>query len=185
MIRLRQALQILPIVILLTGCSTVPTLSTLPENQPSPCPPSEVVVSGQMDDMMQYYDSLRKQSSPELIKVYDRVKQNFGQNKSDANRIRLVLLLILPNTSFRDVPSALHLLNEWPRDPKPANNNHNNNLQSFRNLLAALLAEQQRLSNSMDESSHKLKEEQKRADTLQHQIDAIKSMEKNLILIEP
>jgi len=31
----------------------------------------------------------------------------------------------------------------------------------------------------------KLKEEQKRADTLQHQIDAIKSMEKNLILIEP
>ena len=115
---------------------------------------------------------------PELAKIYDRVKQNFAQNKSDANRIRLVLLLTLPNTSFRDVPSALHLLNEWPRDSK-----HVNNLQSFRNLLAALLAEQQRLSNNLEEASQKLKEEQKRADTLQNQIDAIKSMEKNLILI--
>jgi cell division septum initiation protein DivIVA len=60
-----------------------------------------------------------------------------------------------------------------------------NNLQSFRNLLAALLTEQQRLSNHLEETSQKLKEEQKRADTLQHQIDAIKNMEKNLILIQP
>jgi hypothetical protein len=172
-----HALRIFSVAILalLVGCVAVP------ENQPAPCPPpSEVVVTGQMDDMMQYYDSLRKQSSSELAKIYDRVKQNFGQNKSDANRIRLALLLTLPNTSFRDVSAALHLLNDWPRDSK-----HVNNLQSFRNLLAALLAEQQRLSNNLEEASQKLKEEQKRADTLQHQIDAIKSMEKNLILIEP
>jgi len=172
-----HALRIFPVAILalLGGCVAVP------ENQPAPCPPpSEVVVTGQMDDMMQYYDSLRKQSPPELAKIYDRVKQNFGQNKSDANRIRLALLLTLPNTSFRDASAALHLLNEWPRDSK-----HVNNLQSFRNLLAALLAEQQRLSSNLEEASQKLKEEQKRADTLQHQIDAIKSMEKNLILIEP
>jgi hypothetical protein len=171
------ALRVLPLAILafLAGCAAIP------ENQPAPCPPpSEVVVTGQMDDMMQYYDSLRKQSSSELAKIYDRVKQNFGQNKSDANRIRLALLLTLPNTSSRDVSAALHLLNEWPRDSK-----HGNNLQSFRNLLAALLTEQQRLSNNLEEASQKLKEEQKRADTLQHQIDAIKSMEKNLILIEP
>lgn len=172
-----RGLRIFSMAILafLSGCVAVP------ENQPTPCPPpSEVVVSGQMDDMMQYYDSLKKQSPSELARVYDRVKQNFGQNKSDANRIRLVLLLTLPSTSFRDIPAALHLLNEWPRDSK-----HANNLQSFRNLLAALLTEQQRLSNNLDEASQKLKEEQKRADTLQHQIEAIKSMEKNLILIEP
>jgi len=171
-----RGLRIFAIAILafLAGCVTAP------DNQPSPCPPSEVVVSGQMDDMMQYYDSLKKQSPSELARVYDRVKQNFGQNKSDANRIRLALLLTLPNASFRDIPAALHLLNEWPRDSK-----HANNLQSFRNLLAALLADQQRLSSNLEEASQKLKEEQKRADTLQHQIDAIKSMEKNLILIEP
>ncbi len=175
-----QALQILPVitVVLLIGCSTIP--GNQPAPSPPSAPPSELIVTGQMDDMMQYYDSLRKQSPAELAKIHDRVKQNFAQNKSDANRIRLVLLLILPNTSFRDIHSALHLLNEGPREPKPANN-----LQSFRNLLAALLTEQQRLGNSLDESSQKLKEEQKRVDTLQHQIDAIKSLEKNLILIEP
>jgi cell division septum initiation protein DivIVA len=70
----------------------------------------------------------------------------------------------------------MHLLNEWPKDSKSASN-----LQSFRNLLAGLLAEQQRLSHSIEELSQKLKDEQKRAETLQSQIDAIKSMEKNLL----
>jgi hypothetical protein len=37
----------------------------------------------------------------------------------------------------------------------------------------------------MEELSQKLKDEQKRVETLQSQIEAIKSMEKNLILREP
>ncbi len=139
-------------------------------------PPTELVVTGQMDDMMEFYDPIRKQSRAELSGVYDKANLSFMRNKSDANRARLILLLILPNTSFRDVISAMHLLNEWPKDSKSANN-----LQSFRNLLASLLAEQQRLSHSIEELSQKLKDEQRRAETLQSQIDAIKSMEKNLL----
>ena len=149
----------------------------LPEDQPY-VTPADPVVTGQMDDMMEFYESVRKQPSAELARVYDKVKQNFVQNKSDSNRARLVLLLILPNTSFRDITSAVYLLNEWPRDSHPTN------LQSFRNLLASLLAEQQRLTHSVEELSQKLKDEQKRVETLQNQIDAIKSMEKNLILRE-
>lgn len=161
-------------VVSLIGCSTIP------EQQPCECPPPpDTVVTGQMDDMMQYYESLRKLAPSDLAKLHERVKQNFVQNKSDANRLRLVLLLTLPQTSFRDIPQAVTLLNEWPRDARPSN------LQSFRNLLAAFLADQQRLGNNLEEASHKLKDEQKRADMLQHQIDALKSMEKNLILIQP
>lgn len=163
---------------LLTACSTIPEIRSPVAPSPSVLP-ADLILTGQMEDIMQYYDALRKQPAAELVRVYDKVKQNFVQNKSDANRARLVLLLILPNTSFRDVTSALYLLNEWPRDAKPATG-----LQSFRNLLAALLAEQQRLSQSTDELSQKLKEEQKRVETLQNQIEAIKSMEKNLILRE-
>ena len=172
----RRKFWILPVVILalLAACSTVP------ENQQPAGPlPFDLIVTGQMEDLMQYYDALRKQPPAELARVYDKVKQNFVQNKSDANRARLILLLILPNTPFRDTTSALYLLNEWPRDAKPVTG-----LQSFRNLLAALLTEQQRLSNSVDELSLKLKEVQKRTETLQNQIEAIKSMEKNLILRE-
>lgn len=131
---------------------------------------------GQMDDVMEFYDYVRKQPPSELGRIYDKAKHSFTQNKSDENRARLVLLLILPNTSFRDAPSALHLLNEWPRDAKPGNN-----LQSFKTLLVSLLAEQQRLHHSVEELSQKLKDEQKRVETLQSQIDAIKSMEKNLL----
>jgi hypothetical protein len=173
----RRKFWILPvaILVLLAACSTVP------ENQPPVGPlPFDLIETGQMEDLMQYYDALRKQPPAELARVYDKVKQNFVQNKSDANRARLILLLILPNTPFRDTTSALYLLNEWPRDAKPTTG-----LQSFRSLLATLLTEQQRLGNSVDELSLKLKEEQKRTETLQNQIEAIKSMEKNLILREP
>lgn len=172
----RRKLRFLPALAL----ALVAACSTVVENQKPVGPlPSDLILTGQMEDMMQYYDSLRKQPPAELARVYDKVKQNFVQNKSDANRARLVLLLILPNTSFRDITSALYLLNEWPRDAKPITG-----LQSFRNLLMALLAEQQRLNHNMDELSLKLKEEQKRGEILQKQIEAIKSMEKNLILRE-
>lgn len=188
---LRQ-LRVLAVVTLtlLTACSTVPSTApeatqaaitaTVPAYQPpAALLPSDLIVIGQMEDLMQYYDSLRKLPATELGRVYDKVKQNFVQNKSDANRARLILLLILPNTSFRDINSALYLLNEWPRDAKPITG-----LQSFRNLLTVLLTEQQRLNQSVDELSQKLKDEQKRVETLQNQIEAIKRMEKNLILRE-
>jgi hypothetical protein len=173
---IRRKLRFLPAValVLVAACSTV-----VENHKPVAPLPSDLIVTGQMDDMMMYYDSLRKQPQPELARVYDKVKQNFVQNKSDANRTRLILLLILPNTSFRDITSAFYLLNEWPRDAKPITG-----LQSFRNLLTVLLAEQQRLNHNVDELSQKLKEEQKRVETLQKQIEAIKSMEKNLILRE-
>jgi hypothetical protein len=163
------------IVLTLGGCAILPhTRSMAPSQQ-------EVVLTGQMDDMMEFYESLRKLSAPELSRVYDKVKQNFVQNKSDANRIRLVLLLIMPQTSFRDVNSALYLLNEWPRGETKTFNY----LLSFRNLLAAQLLEQQRLSNSTEELGQKLRDEQKRVETMQNQIDAIKSMEKNLLREQP
>ncbi|MEO6825526.1 MAG: dihydrolipoamide acyltransferase [Nitrosospira sp.] len=160
----------------------VAACSTITENQQPAAGPasSDVMVTGQMEDMMMYYDSLRRQPPAELTRVYDKVKQNFVQNKSDANRARLVLILILPNTSFRDTGSALYLLNDWPREGRPTTG-----LQSFRSLLTVLLAEQQRVTHSADELSQKLKEEQKRVEMLQNQIEAIKSMEKNLILRGP
>jgi hypothetical protein len=173
---------------LLTACSTIRQGSVKPENSltselpatAATVPAVDVPVACQMDDMMQYYESLRKQPAADLGRVYDKVKQNFAQNKSDENRARLVLFLILPNSSVRDLNSAVNLLNEWPRDTKSPTS-----LQSFRNLLASLLVEQQRLNHGMEELSQKLKDEQKRVETLQSQIEAIKSMEKNLILREP
>jgi len=180
---LRILVAVTLILILLTACSTVPEnqvfMAPLPSDLPVVPLPSDLIVTGQIEDMMQYYDSLRKQPAAELARIYDKVKQNFVQNKSDANRARLVLLLILPNTPFRDINSALYLLNEWPRDGRSITG-----LQGFRNLLAPLLSEQQRLNQGVEELSQKLKDEQKRVETMQNQIEAIKSIEKNLIRSE-
>src|SRR5687768_14193885 len=164
-LRLRKWLFLAAISIL-TSC----TVSSPQRSAIEPLFCEEKSASGEMDEMMAFYESARKQPAADLARTYDRAKQSFAQNKSDTNRARLILLLIMPNTQFRDLPAALHLLNEWPRDTKSAS------LQSFRHLLAGMLAEQQRINHSVEELSQKLKDEQKRVETLQSQIDAIKNM---------
>ena len=168
--QLRKWLFLVAISIL-AGC----TVSSPPRSVIEPLFCEEKPAMDEMDEMLAFYESARKQSPADLGRTYDKAKQGFAQSKSDANRARLALLLILPNTQFRDLSAALHLLSEWPRDTKPAS------LQSFRHLLAGMLTEQQRLSHSVEELSQKLKDEQNRVEMLQSQIDAIKNMEKDLL----
>jgi hypothetical protein len=169
--RQRSLILAAMLLIFIGACSSI--YHQDPREQPSFSEPVAAPTS-EMDDTMEFYDSVRKQPAADLGRVYDKTKQKFSQNKNNANRARLILLLTLPNTAFRDVPSALHLLNEWPR-PDSAS------VQGFKALVTSLLAEQQRLHHNVEELSQKLKDEQKRVETLQSQIDAIKSMEKNLL----
>lgn len=179
------------IVVALAACSITPKVSKTPQPvsavpldaAPDPAAdplPLDLIVAGQLEDLMQYYDAVRRLPPGELARVHEKVRQNFTLNRSDMNRARLIVLLILPNTASRDPVAALQLLNDWQRGNGPVTG-----LQSFRNLLLALLAEQQKLGGSVEELSLKLKEEQKRAEILQKQIEAIKSMERNLILRAP
>src|SRR5688500_19387528 len=104
MIDTGRILRVLPAVMLalLAACSIIPENPPVAESSSS-----DLVVTGQMDDMMEFYDTARKQSPAELGQVYEKVKQNCVHNKSDENRTRLVLLLILHNTSITDVSSAI------------------------------------------------------------------------------
>lgn len=170
----RNRLPLAAIAVWLAGCSAIsPTSSHQSSIEPSFC--EERIDPCEIGEIMDFYETARKLPAGELGRAHERAKQNFAKNRNDMNRARLILLLILPNSQPRDLPAALHLLNEWPRDNKPAS------LQGFRNLLAGLLAEQQRLNHSVEELAQKLKEEQKRGETLQSQIEAIKNMEKNLL----
>ena len=166
------------ILVTLNACSTIPA------NQPPPIapivilPPQPLAITpSQLEVLMQYYEYIRKMPATELVKEHDKAKQNLILAKSDTTRAELALLLILPNTSFRDTGAALNLLNEFPKDAKLPTS-----MRSFKHLLSALLAEQQRINGSVNELSQKLKEEQKHSEVLKNQIDDIKSMERNLIL---
>lgn len=167
---------VLPIMILFT----LNACSTMPASQPPivMLPPQPLaIVPSQLEVLMQYYEYIRKMPATELVKEHEKAKQNLILAKSDTTRAELALLLILPNTSFRDTGAALNLLNEFPKDAKLSTG-----MRSFKHLLSALLAEQQRINGSVNELSQKLKEEQKHSEVLKNQIDDIKSMEKNLIL---
>ena len=162
------------ILVTLNACSTIPA------NQPPivilPTQPL-AITPGQLEVLMQYYEYIRKMPVTELVKEHEKAKQNLILARSDTARAELALLLILPNTSFRDTGAALNLLNEFPKDAKLPTS-----MRSFKHLLSALLAEQQRINGSVNELLQKLKEEQKHSEVLKNQIDDIKSMERNLIL---
>jgi len=162
-------LWLLPVLLLamLTACSSM--LSRL-------SPPQPIAVS-ELEGLLQYYDSLREKPIKELSGEYDRARQSFSQDGSNANRARLILLLALPNTPFHSTTNAFNLLNEWPKNVEQAPSP-----DSLKTLLTLLLTEQQRANRRAGELSKKLKGEQNRAEILRNKVNDIKSMEKNLIL---
>lgn len=169
-----------PWVLLTIILATLNACSAIPTNPPPivMLPPQPLVITpSQLEVLMQYYESIRKMSAPELVKEHDKAKQNLILTRSDTARAELALLLILPNTSFRDTGAALNLLNEWSKEAKLSAS-----MRSLKHLLSTLLTEQQRINSNVNELSQKLKEEQKHSEILKNQIDDIKNMEKNLIL---
>ena len=152
-------------------CPTQPVLATLPSPLPTPLGADPLAA------ILQDYNTLRQLPAAQLSQEYQKTAQEFTQIGSDSNRIRLVILLTLPDTSFHDNTAALNLLTNWPKTQQatdPA-------LAGFAHILSALLQQQQRATSTISELTQKLKEQQNHADQLQSKIDAIKSMEKNLI----
>lgn len=171
-----QRFWIFPVImsVSLAACTNLPTNpSHLSAKGWSP----SLLVTSHVEELMLYYDFLRKQPAPELIKEYDKARQGLAQSKTDVNRVRVALLLSMPNTPFHDTAAALGLLNEVSKETKAPSPS----LRGLANMMTMMLAEQQRANNNADDLSQKLKDEQKRVDALQGQVDGIKNMEKNLI----
>jgi len=173
---LRQRFWLMPAIMLasLAACSNMPAS---PSHTAADGWSPPLIVTSQVEELMLYYDYLRKQPAAELVKEYDKARQGLAQSKTDANRVRVALLLALPNAPFHDSAAALGLLNELTKETRTTSHS----LHGLAGLMAMLIAEQQRASSSVDELSQKLKDEQKRADALQEKVDGIKNMEKNLI----
>lgn len=167
-------LWLLPVVLLLmlTACSNMLTKVL----------PSQTIAASELEDLLQYYDSLREKPLKEFAKEYDSAKQNFARDGSNANRAKLILLLALPNTPFHSTINALNLLSEWPKNAEQSPSR-----DSLRTLLTLLLTEQQHAGRRAGELSRKLKEEQNRVEILQNRVEIlqnkvndIKRMEKDL-----
>ena len=82
------------------------------------------------------------------------------RTRSEYDRVRLALLLSLPNTPFNDEGRVLELLEPMLRTPGSM-------LQGLANLVHAMVYEQRRLEQNMAK--------------LQEKLDALKSLERKLL----
>ena len=156
----------LAVCALLAGCTTMqPAEVTEPEptvtQQPSePPPPQPAARRSDAEYLLSYFVHLRKLSTPELAREHDAARRAYSGTRSDYNRVRLAMIMTLPNTSFYDEPRALDLLEPIARTSAAP-------LSGLALLLASQLQERKRLDAN--------------AQALQHKLDALKSLDRSLI----
>ena len=87
-----------------------------------PAPPVRAVErpeATEIERFFQYFVSLRTLPLDALSHEYARQEAAFAQSHSAEDRLRLVLLLSLPNTDFGNRRYALELLQAYLDEPKP------------------------------------------------------------------
>lgn len=114
----------------------------------------------ELDRLLNYFQYVRKLTGAELNREHENVRAAFGRTKGDFDRVRLAMILAMPNTPASDDARALDLL-------EPLMKNENSNLRGLVVLMSAYVQEQRRLGASVQ--------------GLQQKLNALKSLERSLI----
>lgn len=112
------------------------------------------------ESLLLYFQHIRKLPGPDAIREHEAAWHVYSRARSDFNRVRLAMILSLPGMAFTDEARALGLLDTVAR-------HQGARLQGLAAVLGAQLQEQQRLAAS--------------AQGLQQKLDALRSLERNMI----
>jgi hypothetical protein len=112
------------------------------------------------ESLLLYFHHLRKLSGPDLGREHEAARQAYARSRTDFNRVRLAIVLSLPSSAFNDDARALELLEQVAKNPS-------DRLQGLALLLNTHLQEQKRMNANLQ--------------GLQQKLDALKSLERNLI----
>ncbi len=167
-------LKVLAIATLLSACSVVPT--SLPTTNLVTCPPPQALALS-ADRVLRYYTCLGTLPASDVASEYHAVSLSFSETGSNSDRLKLAILLSLPDTEFHSTAAALNLVKNMPAGPEPVPST----LPDLALLLSVLLAQQQHADDSISELKKELSDEKVRSDFLQKKIDAVKDLEINLI----
>ncbi len=141
----------------LAGCGTLGTES----RPPAPWVQADVTPPvSETESLLLYYQHARKLAGAELGREHDMARQAFARARSDFNRVRYAMLLSLPGAPFGDEARALELFD-------PVSKNPNGRLSGLAQLMISQLQERKRLDTN--------------AQGLQQKLDALRSLERNLI----
>jgi hypothetical protein len=139
------------------GCSSVRDAGVGHE------PPVKAVAPRPVGDaisLLTYFEYVRKLPPAELAKEHDAVRQQYASLNSNFVRVRYAILLGISGAAFNDDARALELL-------EPLLKNPDGNLYTLAYLLSAQI------------------QEQKRGQGLQQKLEALKTLEKDLLEREP
>jgi hypothetical protein len=175
----RRALPAWLICAALAGCGSLPGLENPEQSAPeqpaaeqsapeqvASVPPSSRPQpdarrpASEIDELLAYFQHVRKMPVAELGREHDAVRQAFLYSRSDFDRVRLAMLLSLPGTPIADEPRALELLDPVVKNP-------GGKFSGLAVLLASNLQERKRLDAN--------------AQGLQQKLDALMLLERNMI----
>jgi len=112
------------------------------------------------ESLLSYYQHLRRLPGAELGREHETARLAYARARTDFNRVRFAMVLSQPNAAFADDGRALELLDPVAKNPGAR-------LQGLAQLLSSNLQEQKRLNASVQ--------------GLQQKLDALKSLERNMI----
>lgn len=143
-----------------------------PEAKPDPLPPPPPPEPQQTElhRLLMQSESVRKMPAAEAARELEQARQAFARSKTDYNRLLYAVLSLLPSTGGPDEAKAASLIEPMLKDK----GNPGNGLRAFAAFVYFRVAENRRMEDRM-------REEEKRADSLQEKLDALKEVEKSLI----
>ena len=141
---------------LLAGCGALQEFETAGRAPPAPVqrPISDV------ESLLLYYRHIGRLKENQLTREHEIANSAYARERTDFNRVRLAMLLGLPNTALSDDARALELL-------EPVAMSEGGEFSALAALLAAQLRERKRLDAS--------------AQDLQQKLDALKSLERSMM----
>ncbi len=163
------------LALLLGACSAAPTSQPAPQPVHTAtmvsCPPAKE--DSKLGEIIRYYSHISALASPDIVNEYNAVSVNYAKHPNNAERIKLAMLLSLPNTAFHNTAAARDLLATWP-DQDAASDLHD-----LARFFGALLAQQQQADETANDLGKALASEKMHSKSLQGKIDAIKAFEIN------
>ena len=142
--------------LLLASCET---LHEGERREPAPTIEMQRPVSD-VESLLLYYRHIGRLKENQLGRELEIARAAYARESSDFNRVRLAMVLGLPNTSLNDNTRALELL-------EPVVNNQTGDFSALASLLSMQLKERTRLdANAQD---------------LQKKLDALKSLERSMM----
>ena len=153
-----RRLGLLACCLLLAGC--VGLQETPRRAGPAPVVVPEKRPVSDVESLLLYFQHIGKLKDEQLNREYEIARTAYTREATDFNRVRLAMILGLPNTTLYENARALELL-------EPVVKNQGGEFSALAFLLVAQLNERKRLdANAQD---------------LQKKLDALKSLERSMM----